>query len=282
MWSFDEVASLRLPATDRYPISRSSPRRTLAFLASVLLHVAVAVGTTTWLRHLPPAPREMEEPVEIIFQPSQVVPEPPQPPRMEAVPMPPEPMPPPPPMQAAPPAPPAPTPPPAEEAPPVAPAPPPVPPLIEAPKLPPPRPLAPSTPPQHRPLIQARPAAPEPPPPAIPISPPVASAPAPPIEAPPAPVSAAWRQALAAWLVAHKHYPEAARQRGEQGSVALRFTVERSGQVTEVAVVQGSGSPNLDAAAEAMLRNATLPAFPGTMSQDRVVVTVQLRFRLTD
>ncbi len=87
---------------------------------------------------------------------------------------------------------------------------------------------------------------------------------------------------MRAWLAAHKSYPEAARRRGEEGSVALRFTVERSGRVTEVSVVRGSGSSILDAAAEAMLRNATLPAFPGTMSQEKVVVTVQLHFALRD
>ena len=102
------------------------------------------------------------------------------------------------------------------------------------------------------------------------------------MEAPPAPISTAWRQALAAWLAAHKSYPEAARRRGEEGSVALRFAVERSGRVTEVSVARGSGSPVLDAAAEAMLRNATLPAFPATMSQERIVVTVQLHFSLTN
>ncbi|HME26085.1 MAG TPA: energy transducer TonB, partial [Acetobacteraceae bacterium] len=95
-------------------------------------------------------------------------------------------------------------------------------------------------------------------------------------------ISTAWRQELSAWLAAHKSYPEAARRRGEEGSVTLRFAVERSGRVTEVSVVRGSGSSILDAAAEAMLRNATLPVFPATMSQQRIVVTVQVHFALTN
>jgi len=47
-------------------------------------------------------------------------------------------------------------------------------------------------------------------------------------------------------------------------------------------VVHGSGSSILDGAAEAMLRNATLPPFPTTMSEERVGVTVQVRFALTN
>ena len=150
----------------------------------------------------------------------------------------------------------------------------------EAPK-PPPKPSPPVVRrPQPRPVVQARPAAP-PAATAAPVSPSPAPAPVP-VEAPPAPVSADWRQALAAWLAAHKSYPEEARRRGEQGSVALRFTVERSGRVTEVSVARGSGSTILDAAAEAMLRNVALPAFPASMSQDKVIVTVQVRFALRD
>ena len=95
-------------------------------------------------------------------------------------------------------------------------------------------------------------------------------------------ISADWRQALSAWLAAHKAYPEAARQRGEQGMVQLRFTVDRSGHVTEVAVARGSGSVILDAAATAMLSHATVPAFPASMSQDNINVTVQVRFTLAD
>jgi periplasmic protein TonB len=102
------------------------------------------------------------------------------------------------------------------------------------------------------------------------------------MEAPPAPINSAWRQQLAAWLAAHKTYPEEARRRGEEGSVTLRFTVERTGRVTETTVVRGSGSSILDAAAEAMLRNATLPPFPETMLQARIGVTVQVRFALTN
>ena len=95
-------------------------------------------------------------------------------------------------------------------------------------------------------------------------------------------ISASWRQALAAWLASHKVYPEEARRRGEQGNVTVRFTVEPSGQVVDVVVVHGSGSPRLDAAAERMLRGATLPPFDPAMRQAPVTATVQIHYALED
>jgi len=111
------------------------------------------------------------------------------------------------------------------------------------------------------------------------------SAPAPaPVAAPrpPATVSPAWRQALAAWLSAHKTYPEAARRDGAEGGVVLRFSVDRSGHVHDVALIRGSGTGILDAAAESLLRGATLPAFSEGMTQDSVTVTVQIQYSLTE
>ena len=46
--------------------------------------------------------------------------------------------------------------------------------------------------------------------------------------------------------------------------------------------MRGSGSSILDAAAEAMLRNAMLPAFPAAMTQERMSVTVQIHFALAN
>ncbi|MEJ0018061.1 MAG: energy transducer TonB [Acetobacteraceae bacterium] len=83
-------------------------------------------------------------------------------------------------------------------------------------------------------------------------------------------------------MAAHRTYPAEARRRGETGSVVVTFTVERSGRVRGVAISRGSGSAILDAAAEAMLREAMLPPFPAAMPQDRMTVTVQVRFALQD
>ncbi len=165
------------------------------------------------------------------------------------------------------------------ETPPPAAEPTPVPPL-PVPEPPPPRPgprphpvvKVPSRPaPAPTRPAQAAPAAlaPEAHPPASAVSP-----------APAAPPSAGWRQALGAWLIAHKTYPDPARQRGIEGTVGLRFTLDRAGHVIDVAVSRSSGSTLLDSAAEAMLRNATLPA--PDPAQDQITISVQLHYQLTD
>ncbi|HYZ61144.1 MAG TPA: energy transducer TonB, partial [Acetobacteraceae bacterium] len=79
---------------------------------------------------------------------------------------------------------------------------------------------------------------------------------------------------------AHRSYPEEARRRAEQGTVLIRFTVNRDGQVLAVSLVQGSGSPALDEAAQAILRGARLPPFTADMPEGQTTVTVPIRYRL--
>lgn len=62
----------------------------------------------------------------------------------------------------------------------------------------------------------------------------------------------------------------------------LRFTVDRSGHVLDVQRLDTSAPAMLGAAAEAMLRGATLPSFPATMTQDRITITVRVHYALTD
>jgi protein TonB len=93
-------------------------------------------------------------------------------------------------------------------------------------------------------------------------------------------VSPGYRALLSAWLESHKRYPDSARQRGEEGHVILRFAVDRSGRVLNFALAQSSGFPDIDASIEEMMRNATLPPFPATMTQSRIDVSVTVRFSL--
>ncbi len=111
---------------------------------------------------------------------------------------------------------------------------------------------------------------------AEPSAPPVPQA----APAPPAHSSPAWLAGVSAWLQAHRTYPEIARQRGQEGTVVLRFTAARNGQVLEVNLVRGSGSEALDQAAQTLVRDARLPAFPEDMPMPRQSVTVPIRYRL--
>jgi periplasmic protein TonB len=113
------------------------------------------------------------------------------------------------------------------------------------------------------------PSAPEPTGPAS--RPPAAtSAPAPTVQ--PAP---GWDSLIAAWLALHKSYPEAARSRGEEGEVVVRFTVAPDGRVLGVEIVRGSGSAPLDDAARTLLAGARVPP-----PRAQVTRTVRLRYRL--
>jgi protein TonB len=115
-----------------------------------------------------------------------------------------------------------------------------------------------------------------------PAAPPQTATAATPVPAPvPSPeASAGYRALLSAWLESHKRYPDAARQRGEEGNAVLRFEVDRSGRVIDYTVTKGSGYPDLDTSVEEMMRGATLPPFPAGMPQPRMEVSVTIRFSL--
>jgi periplasmic protein TonB len=89
-----------------------------------------------------------------------------------------------------------------------------------------------------------------------------------------------WRTALGSWLAAHKRYPERARQRGDEGTVGVRFTVDAAGRVLDVAITRSSGSTLLDDAARDMLAGQRVPPFPPSMAFAQTTVPVNVRFQL--
>jgi periplasmic protein TonB len=90
-----------------------------------------------------------------------------------------------------------------------------------------------------------------------------------------------YRAMISAWLEAHKHYPDSARQRGEEGSVGLSFRVDRFGRVLDYTLLKSTGYADLDAGIDQMMRGAQLPPFPAGMTQSQIEVSVKLRFELT-
>ena len=236
--------------------SFSRTRRGLCALSSLVFHLS-AIGLLSWaITHALPPDRPDAATVEMVFVPAPAalpLPEPVAQPVSEAEPPPPD----------------------------ISPMNAPVPELV-APR----EPVALPPPPKPRPKRVSRTAAPRS------VEQPVTTAPAPaapvvaaPVVATPVParlpaVDAHWQSEVARWLASHRNYPAAARRRGEEGRVAIRFTVDRSGQVRDAEIVSSSGSERLDGATLAMLRDATLPGFPATMSQDRVTVTTTVRYSL--
>jgi periplasmic protein TonB len=261
----------------RTPVSARKNRHFGSGLASLLLHAAaIAALVMVVTPPLPPPPEEAS--IQLVFeQPAPAPaaqPEPP-PPVAEA---PPEPAPPPPTPEQPPPQPVPPPPIPEQPPPQLVPPPPEPPPPKPAPS--PPEPVRPLRPPPKPPAVR------QPPPRPVeraPVAPPPQVGPEtrPPAPAPSvAAMDRGWVAAVSAWLAAHRTYPELARERGDEGNVSVRFTVDRSGRVMEAAIVGSSGSALLDEAALEMLRHAAFAAFPADMTQAQVTITTSLRYSL--
>jgi periplasmic protein TonB len=94
-------------------------------------------------------------------------------------------------------------------------------------------------------------------------------------------IEATWRDRLIAHLQRFKRYPSSAESRGEQGVVVLGFSIDRNGRVLAHHVVRSSGYSTLDGEVMEMIERAQpLPAFPASMTQDRLDLTVPIRFSI--
>lgn len=178
---------------------------------------------------------------------------------------------------------------------------PPPPPVDRARPLPSPKPEKKPPPPPREPPVQAsRPlTAPEPAPePSLTSASPIAPTPAveEPIAAPPAPVAAPpapaappvaasrlgeYLETVRLAVEAHKQYPSAARQLGQQGSVLVRARIMSDGSLAEVEVVTSSGHRHLDRAALAAVRNAAPLKAPSGFGLQDLVLEIPITFRLT-
>lgn len=92
--------------------------------------------------------------------------------------------------------------------------------------------------------------------------------------------SADWNRGLLQFWLRHRYYPQKAAQEGEQGTVTIQLTVNRSGKVEDVEVVSRSGSQWLDMAAVGTFRGAQLPPFTNEMRQDRLTFPIPITYYL--
>jgi len=88
--------------------------------------------------------------------------------------------------------------------------------------------------------------------------------------------------ALAAKINRSKYYPIGSRRRGEEGKVVVRFVVQKNGDLTEITVVESSGSRRLDAAALKTLRRVTpFRPIPAALNRDSWPISVPIAFSLS-
>lgn len=86
---------------------------------------------------------------------------------------------------------------------------------------------------------------------------------------------------LSAWLERHKQYPSRAQRRRQEGTVYLRFVLDREGKVLYYQIERTSGYTLLDREVEKMIRRAApLPAMPKELAQSRLELIVPVSFYL--
>jgi len=94
-------------------------------------------------------------------------------------------------------------------------------------------------------------------------------------------IATSWETNLVKHLQQFKRYPSGAQSRGEEGIVLLSFTVDRTGHVLARQIARSSGHSELDAEVLSMIERAQpLPAFPPSMSEAQLDLTVPIRFSL--
>ncbi|WP_226636485.1 energy transducer TonB [Novosphingobium profundi] len=88
-----------------------------------------------------------------------------------------------------------------------------------------------------------------------------------------------WHAQVLARLNAVKTYPASARARRQQGTVLIRFTVNRQGQVLKTTLAQSSGFGLLDRAGLALpKRTSPLPPPPEDVAGNEIELTVPVEF----
>jgi len=94
-------------------------------------------------------------------------------------------------------------------------------------------------------------------------------------------IDPSWESLLLRRLQEFKSYPAQARSKNEQGVVLLAFSIDRNGHVVSRRIVRGSGYADLDAEVLALVERAQpMPAFPPSMTEAQLDLTVPIRFSL--
>ena len=87
-----------------------------------------------------------------------------------------------------------------------------------------------------------------------------------------------WIKLLHQWWNQHGYYPRQAAELGEDGTAGLRLVLDRSGHVRSVELELRSGSQFLDLGSLAMFRDAHLPPFPVSVSDNEATLHLTINF----
>jgi protein TonB len=93
-------------------------------------------------------------------------------------------------------------------------------------------------------------------------------------------VGANWDAELEQWIDERKYYPEMAGEMNQQGTVVIRFSVDRAGHVSHLEMVSPTGYALLDQAWLGLFRGADLPPRPHDGTSDTATITASMHFEI--
>lgn len=100
-------------------------------------------------------------------------------------------------------------------------------------------------------------------------------------EAPDQQAQQRYLEALAAQINRQKFYPGLSRRFGEQGRIVVSFVIQRSGELSDIQVVESSGYPRLDnAAIETLKRVSPFTKIPAAIDRDAWPMKLPVTFSL--
>jgi len=91
----------------------------------------------------------------------------------------------------------------------------------------------------------------------------------------------AYFNAMRLMIEKNKHYPQMARRRNQEGSVRVRFLIDKSGNVNSLEIIKKSHYASLDQAAlEAVRRAAPFSKPPASISRNALKLELTINFKL--
>jgi protein TonB len=86
---------------------------------------------------------------------------------------------------------------------------------------------------------------------------------------------------LKRWLDKHKDYPTAAKQQKQEGTVMVRFTINRAGEISSASIKRSAGYALLDQAAFDLLKKASpVPPMPDSITKDTLSIAIPIEYAL--
>jgi len=89
-----------------------------------------------------------------------------------------------------------------------------------------------------------------------------------------------WIRQLRIYWIDHRRYPQEAVINGDEGTLIIRFDVDRNGHVSNYQQLQSSGSRPLDLVTRATFANAQLAPFPYNTPENTATLTVTVTYSL--